>query len=229
VSRSRWENEEKEPRRWGVILSGVIVAVLLIGGLASLVLKLMSNSGALPKPPKVQQITLVQPPPPPPPPPPPKVEQPPPPEEQKIEQPKPEEKPQEDKPKEAKDEPPPGQDLGLDANGTGSGDGFGLVGKKGGRSLIGGGDQKRWYAGVIQRDFQNLLSDNDKLRAGKYTIVVKLWIAQDGRVERFELLGTTGDATRDKALREALASAPRLSDPPPDNLPQPVRLRIVSR
>lgn len=226
MSRSRWE-EEEEPRRWGVILSGIVIAVLVVGGLAALIHRLMANAGAPPPPPKIQQITLVQPPPPPPPPP---VEQPPPPpQEQKIEQPKPEEKPQEDKPEEAKDEPPPGQDLGLDANGTGNGDSFGLVGKKGGRSLIGGGDQKRWYAGVIQRDFQNLLSENDALRAGKYTIIVKLWIAPDGRVNQFELLGTTGDAKRDEALKKALAGAPRLSDPPPEDLPQPVRLRIVSR
>ena len=227
MSRARWE-EEKEPRRWGVILSGVAIALVVVGGLTALIHRLMANAGVPPAPPKIQQIMLVQPPPPPPPPPP-KEAPPPPPQEQKIEQPKPEEKPQEDKPQEAKDEPPPGQDLGLDANGTGSGDGFGLVGKKGGRSLIGGGDQKRWYAGVIQRDFQNLLSENDALRAGKYTIIVKLWIAPDGRMEHFELLGTTGDAKRDEALKKALAGAPRLSDPPPEDLPQPVRLRIVSR
>ena len=99
-----------------------------------------------PEPPKVQEISLIQPPPPPPPPP--KLEEPPPP-EQVMEEPPPEPEPiAEEAPA---DEAPPGDELGLDADGTAGSDGFGLRGKKGGRGLIGGGDRNRWYAGQLQR------------------------------------------------------------------------------
>jgi periplasmic protein TonB len=57
---------------------------------------------------------------------------------------------------------------------------------------------------------------------------VKLWISADGRVERFDLTDSTGNDTSDKALRETLTGL-RLSDAPPSDLPQPVKLRVVSR
>ena len=47
---------------------------------------------------------------------------------------------------------PPGDELGLDAEGGAGSDGFGLRAKKGGRGLIGGGDRNRWYEGQVQRD-----------------------------------------------------------------------------
>lgn len=125
------------------------------------------------------------------------------------------------------DEPPPGDDLGLDADGVAA-DGFGLTAKKGGRGLIGGGDRNRWYAGVIQRDLQGSLADNDDARGAKYSVVVKLWISADGKVERFEIGDSTGDDESDKALRETLSGL-HLSDSPPEEMPQPVRLRVVSR
>ncbi len=122
----------------------------------------------------------------------------------------------------------PGDELGLDAEGGAGSDGFGLRGKKGGRGLIGGGDRNRWYAGVLQRELQNLLADNQDARGDKYAVVVKIWIANDGRVERFELLDTTGNGERDAALRRTVSGL-HLKDMPPEDMPQPVKLRIVSR
>ncbi|HAZ42809.1 MAG TPA: TonB-dependent receptor, partial [Methylococcaceae bacterium] len=37
------------------------------------------------------------------------------------------------------EEPPPGENLGVDADGAAGGDSFGLVGKKGGSGFLGGG------------------------------------------------------------------------------------------
>ena len=126
------------------------------------------------------------------------------------------------------DEPPPGEDLGLDADGVAGADGFGLRAKKGGRGLIGGGDRNRWYAGVIQRSLQDLLAGNDDARGAKYAVVVKLWISADGRIERFELNDSTGSTASDAALRKTLSGL-QLSDSPPEDMPQPVKLRVVSR
>ncbi|MEQ8663662.1 MAG: TonB-dependent receptor, partial [Gammaproteobacteria bacterium] len=147
------DDEDSLWRRHGP-LAGGLLAVLAIG-LGLYVFFGKVGGGQPPKPPEVQQISIVQPPPPPPPPP--QVEEPPPPEMEEVEVPEPEPEPiADDAPA---DEPLPGDDLGLDADGVAGADGFGLKARKGGRALIGGGDRNKWYAGVIQTDLQALLAD----------------------------------------------------------------------
>ena len=174
---------------------------------------------------KVQQISLVQPPPP-------KIEEKPPEPE------KPEEKPPEEEvkldqpeaPQDAKDEPPPGQDLALDADGGAGTDGFGLGAKKGGRELTSiGGSRFGGYLGSLQQNIRDALSQNDKVRkAGDYKITVKLWIARNGSVDRIELLDSTGSNDVDAAMKRVLSGITLLKDPPED-MPQPVKIRISAR
>ncbi len=216
------DDDERGLARWaplaGGILALVIVCVLLYFGW-----RVLSAGGPPPKP-AVQQISIVQPPPPPPPPPP--EEEPPPPEEQPLE----EEPPPDPEPQDAEsDEPPPGEDLGLDAEGTAGADGFGLVGKKGGRSLLGGAGGFRAYGGLLKTDVQRLLENIDAVRGSRYSVVVRLWIAPDGFIDRSELVTSSGDPEVDAALRAALGGRARLSQAPPADLPQPVKLRITSR
>jgi len=207
--------------RYGPILGGV--ALLLVFAVGAYFAFGGLRGSKAPEPPRIQEISLIQPPPPPPPPP--KMEEPPPP-EQVMEEPPPEPEPiAEDAPAE---EAMPGDELGLDAEGGAGSDGFGLRGKKGGRGLIGGGDRNRWYAGVLQRELQNLLASNDDARGDKYAVVVKIWMAADGRVERFEMLDSTGNDASDAALRQTLSGL-HMKDSPPEDMPQPVKLRIVSR
>ncbi len=217
------QGDRPEKRSWRVLATAVAIGLVLVGLLVFGALRMMRNSELAP-PPKEQQIIVMprmEPPPPPPPPP----EQPPPPEEEKVEEPVPEEEPVSE---EAADEAPPGEDLGVDAEGSGSGDGFGLVGKKGGRGLIGGGDRNRWYAGIVQQDLQRRLMESAAARKAKYAVVIRLWFNADGAVSRYELAGTTGDSASEEALRAVLAKL-RLEQPPPENMPQPMKLRIVSR
>ena len=216
------EHEQETFRhRYGPLLGGV--GLLLLFALGAYYAFGSLQGSKVPAPPKVQEISLIQPPPPPPPPP--KLEEPPPP-QQVMEEPPPEPEPlAEDAPA---DEAMPGDELGLDAEGGAGSDGFGLRGKKGGRGLIGGGDRNRWYAGVLQRELQDLLANTQDARGDKYAVVIKIWIADDGRVERFELLDTTGNGARDEALRRTVSGL-HLKDTPPADMPQPVKLRIVSR
>ncbi|MBI5618440.1 MAG: energy transducer TonB [Gammaproteobacteria bacterium] len=220
--------EEAQDARRSLVI-GIVVAIVLLTAVAYGVVRMMKHSAMAP-PPREQKITVIPHEEPPPPPPPPKQE--PPPEQQKVEQPVPEEKPVEDAPKEANDEPPPGDQLGLDATGTGDGDGFGLAAKKGGRGLIGGaGDRNRWYAGQISQQLLNALNnlgEDDAARRGRRPVVVKIWVAADGRVERFDLGEGSGDAKADEAMRRTLSGL-RLSEAPPEDMPQPVRLRIGLR
>ena len=208
-------------KRFGPVLGGIVAIVVIGYGLKAFVDSLGGTNP--PPPPPVQQISLLQPPPPPPPP---KVEDPPP-EEVVEEIETPEEEPIADD--SSADEPMPGDELGLDADGTAGSDGFGLQARKGGRSLIGGGDRFKWYAGVVQRDVQSVLAGIDEIRKGKYSAVVRIWVDPQGLIERAEIVRGTGDSVLDTELERVLANDVKISNTPPDDLPQPVKLRINSR
>jgi len=181
---------------------------------------------------QVQQVTIIQPPPPPPPPP---EVKPPPPEvkEEKIEEPKPEPEPEPEAKQE--EEAPPGEELGVDAEGGAGGDAFGLVGKKGGRGLIGGGGGNAiiWYGGQlskgIERELDRLLAES-KARQHSYTVVLNIWVAADGRVSRTELGASSGKPEVDTELKLALTKLSfSLQRPPPEDMPQPLKIRFTSR
>ena len=175
---------------------------------------------------KIQPITLFKPPPPPPPPPP-KVEQPPEPEvQEKIEQPEPDPEPLPDVPDEK-----PAADTGLDAEGTAGTDAFGMVGRKGGKGLLGGGGGSpfAWYAGTIKDSLVVILSEHDDLRRKSYSAVVKIWLNPDGSVSRFELSRGSNDPDIDKLLNKLLAKFKKAKEAPPPGMEQPVKLKISSR
>jgi protein TonB len=193
---------------------GTGLAVVFIAGFVYMV----ANAIMAPAPTqqkRIQQIMLVMPPPPPPP-----VEQPPEPEiEEQVETPP-------EQPVEA--DAPPAQDLGVDSDAAGSGDGFGLVARKGGRDLLDGGPFGS-YKGLLAADIKAALDADRRVRAQSYNLTLELWIGRDGRIERVELGGTTGDRAVDKNLRQALADIGRVREAPPLEMPQPVRLRVTSR
>jgi protein TonB len=198
------------------LILGVILVLIAIG-LGTFIKQMMGDKKVEQKK-VVQQITLVAPPPPPPPPPEPEPE--PEVEEQPIEEPIDESMP---------DEPMDdsmSQDLGLDADGSAGGDGFGLVARKGGSGLIGGGSS---YAVEIQTSITDLLSEDEELRHQGYQAVLKLWIDERGHLLRYEVQQREGDPKVKKLLQTALASIPPFQNPPPIEMPQPIRLRIKSQ
>lgn len=203
-----------------ILIAGVVLA-LVSTAIVALIYSFQDDTPNKRK--LVQQISLIQPPPPPPrvdvPPPPPKEE------EVKLDEPEPDPVPDA-----ATDEPPPGELLGLDADGGAGSDGFGLIGKKGGRSLLsGGGNPFAWYAGVLQQEILEQLYNQDRVRKKKYSVRVKLWITPDGGLKRFELVDSSGSREVDDSLRVALTDIDRVSEAPPGEMPQPVRVRISSR
>jgi protein TonB len=205
--------------------AGAGLMVLVLGGAGVLAVSKMGGTSA-PQPPPVQQISLVVPPPPPPPPP--RLEEPEPQlEELELDTPEPDLNPMAD---DSAGEPG-GDELGLDADGVAGSDAFGLAARRGGRSLLGGGgDRHAWYAGVVQRDLQTALANNAEVRRlGDYAVTVSIWLGEDGTVRRTELVNGTSDPRIDATLSGALAAGMRLSREPPDDLPQPIRLRITSR
>jgi protein TonB len=170
---------------------------------------------------------------PPPPPPPPKEEKRPEPKEQKeakVEQPKPV-------------EAPPQQAEQLKMEGA-AGDGpspfaAGSVTNeyKGGDvgSTIGGASAKpnrmqyAFFTNALQRHIQDELARNREVKQIDYRVVVKVWLARDGSIQRAVLDDSTGDDRSDAALSAALADMRRFRDAPPADMPQPIRLRITNR
>jgi len=215
VTRARW---------W---LVGVIALVLVGLGVAWLV-KFMGGAEEPRKKKVIQEISLMKPPPPPPPPktpPPPPKEQP----QEKIDIPKPDNAPTKS------EAPPPGPDLAVDAAGSGSGDSFGLVGKKGGSDLIGSGgggvgSKFAWFGSLVKERLQDAIAKDRKLRElGDFQRMVNVWVDASGAITRVELVGRSDSADLDTALRHALVSLPPLRQGAPGDMPQPVRLRIAQR
>jgi protein TonB len=181
---------------------------------------------------QVVQIALLKPPPPPPPPPPQvKPPEPPPPQEEvKIPQPQ-------ETPPEPDNAPPPEGPLGVDAAASGDGDGFGLAARKGGTDITkigsgGGGlgkDRSAWFGGLVRSHLQAQLAKNDKLRDANYRVRMRVWFSSDGRLERFELVDSTGNAELDENIKLAMDKMPPLRQPPPEGIPQPVRLQVISK
>lgn len=208
--------------RYGLLGLGAAAVIALV---VTVIMSFLAQAGK-PRKPTVQQIAIMRPPPPPPPP---KQEEKPP--EIKKEEVKLPPPPQEQAPKEA-DSKEAGKDLGVDAEGGAGGDGFGLVGRKGGRDLLAGdgGARSRYafYTSMIQQQIQDELSRHKKLKSSDYRAVVRIWLAADGRIQKVDLAGSTGNADVDSSLRAALADI-TFKSPPPQDMPQPVRLRISSR
>lgn len=207
-------------RHYGLI-TALCIGVSVIGaGAFALVRGILNSAPGQPKK-LIQEVHLIRPPPPPPDLPPP----PPPPPEEKVEVHEP------DKPDPAKsNEAPPGEQLGLDAEGGAGGDAFGLVGNKGGRDLLAsGGSVFVWYAGLLKSQILEQLNTENQARHGEYSLTVRVWVRNDGSIDRVRIVQSSGSRERDQAIEAALSRMTRLSQAPPADMPEPISLRIVSR
>jgi outer membrane biosynthesis protein TonB len=220
-------------RRYALMAgSGLLVVALLAGGVFALL------RGDKDPPRKVNEFTVVMIAPPPPPPPPPPPEQQP---EQKVVEQTPvkqeiiEEKPV-DIPKEAppdsSNDPLPGP-LGLDDAGKGPGD---LLGRPGGRGLIGGGggggggsSRWGWYASIVQAQIEAALRANEKTRHAVMRIQVRLWSDGTGRINRVQLVSSTGNTELDAVIRDQVLGGLTLREPPPKEMPMPIITRVTGQ
>jgi len=209
-------------RQYALMAGAVLLVLALIGlGLRSL---LSGSSGAPKKPLKISLIPST-----PPPPPPPK-------EEKKPEPPKEQKEVKVEQPVEQKDAPPPAPSLKMEGQ-AGDGPSAFAAGKVTSEDLskLGAGgkgglfDPFNNYAGLIKGELQRLLGKRNELRRRPYRVEVRVWVGADGSLERSELLGSSGDQDVDQAIRQALAALPAFSEGPPANMPQPIKLRIVTR
>lgn len=220
-----FEEGEKLRRYAGV----AAVATIFLAGAYGVYSLVSSDAGPKKRVAEVIALKIV----PPPPPPPPKEEPPPPPPkivEQKIEPPEPM---PDNQPKQ--EAPPPDAPLALDAAGAGAGDAFGLAAKPGGTPLtLGGGNGGGGglgagfgrYASLMQDQIGRRLRSDDKLNVAKFRATIRVWLTPVGKVDRVQLLRTTGDTQLDAQIEQVIGTMPVMPEAPPKEMPQPVIVRI---
>jgi TonB family protein len=137
--------------------------------------------------------------------------------------------------------------LGLDAQGGAGTDGFGLVGRKGGRDVTtlgtgggggGGGDMSAllrkygWYNQRVQDDLRKIvrkrLDEGKGIPKGKLEAVVEIVMDDRGTITDHKLVKSSGNQTMDDAVRESLRLA-KISEPPPAGIPRKMNIRITSQ
>jgi protein TonB len=209
-------NRKRRPARWvpvAIAGGGMLVAILLVVWWAR---TMMSQKAKKPRD-VPQVVQLIRPPPqetPPPPPPPP----------EKIEEPLPQDQPTPDQTPDS-----PSERLGLDADASAGSDAFGLAARKGGADLVGTGTAIFGRVNAqLSSAIQDALADDERVRKGNYAVVMKVWVARDGSVERATIIQGTGKREVDRAIEQTALHA-RLQEPPPLEWPQPVTLKIVSK
>ena len=207
-----------------LIGTGILLLFVLFGVALYFGVRALSGSGAKPPKKPVQIISLVTPPPPPPEQ---KMDQPPdPPLQEEIVVPEPADIPEEIP--ELADEPPAGDLLGLDADGSGTGDGFGLVGRKGGRGLL-SGDPLAWYAGRIHDCLREHLQDVSDIKVtGTYSTVIAVRPAPTGGL-RVEVESSTADDGVLAAIKRHLEQPVRCgTEPPLQAADKTFRIRMIA-
>jgi protein TonB len=205
------------PRRHPAQIALLAVAAVVVIGLLGWGLKSLLG-GAHERPRKPPTVTLL---PDKPPPPPPKEEKKPEPKEEKKEI-------RNEPPKEA----PPAQNEPLKMEGPAGDGGSPFAGGSVGRDYIGGNIGSALhsaYSARLQRHLQEELNRNRKLRESDYRSTVRIWLRRDGTVEKAELAPGTGNATLDQLLRETLLQVAAMREGPPEDMPQPIRIRITAR
>jgi periplasmic protein TonB len=209
----------------------VVVGALIIAGLVYGVWKMLSGPSSGPtKAPKISLIPIA----PPPPPPPPKEEKrPEPPKEQKevkMDQPAPKDAPPAPANQDLKMEGAAGDGPSAFGAGKVSREDLSNINNDANKTAAVGGMFNPFtnYATSVKGELQRFLSRNKDLRLRAYKVDVLIWVTRDGRVNRFELQGSSGDTEVDDLLRQAIGKLETFSGAPPEKMPQPIHLRLIT-
>jgi outer membrane biosynthesis protein TonB len=229
-----YKKKSNKPLVWGI---SAAVAVMLIS-VAALAVKLLVSDDGQKRKRQIHMVTLLKPPPPP------KIEEKPPEPEikkkEEIIEPEPEEPEPEEMDDMSDDDIPPGDELGLDADGAAGADGFGLKAKKGGRALIGGSSGQgallrkyAWYTRIIKDDIRkevrNYLDKNGGIPEGvNCKVILRISLDSEGKIISYKIYDACGHQDVDDAIATVLDSH-QLSEPPPEGMPKTIKLKISSK
>ena len=145
---------------------------------------------------------------------------------QEIPDEKPMEQPKDAPPDEPMDAPP----TSIESNTAGPGDirggRGGLIGGGGG---TGGSSRWGWYASIVQTQIEAALRANEKTRHAVLQIQVRLWPDSTGRINRVQLVSSSGNGELDAVIRDQILGGMTLREPPPKDMPLPIITRVTAR
>jgi hypothetical protein len=80
----------------------------------------------------------------------------------------------------------------------------------------------------VQRAFFEALTRNRKVLKDEYRVVVKVWLADDGRVTKADIVTGSGNTQTDELIQLTLLDMAPLKDVPPAAM-RPIQLRLSNR
>jgi TonB family protein len=230
------ENTQKSTVSWGLI----VLVVVFLGGAAFTVTMVLSGDGPR-KRDNVATVTLLKPPP---------VQV-----KEKLPEPEPVKEmkkeemvdpapgPQNEAQNNENDNTPAGENLGVDADGKAGGDSFGLVGKKGGRSILSGesgGGMGRlsllskfgWYTQIVETEIRKKvmkhMDENGGIPRGKLQAIVQVSVNSAGSIVKYKIIGSSGNHKMDEAVKQSIGDI-KISEPPPEGMPRTMSIRVTSQ
>ncbi|HBY29275.1 MAG TPA: energy transducer TonB [Bradyrhizobium sp.] len=84
------------------------------------------------------------------------------------------------------------------------------------------------YLAVVQSSVEDAFCRSALTTPGGYRIKFRFWIGHGGEVLQPQLLGSTDDSARDRAIA-AMLRAVVIGRPPPPDMPQPVMMAVSPR
>jgi hypothetical protein len=84
------------------------------------------------------------------------------------------------------------------------------------------------YFAAIQMRVSQVLCGRAETRPGPVDLLIQLWIASSGTVQRVQLLDKSDDDARENAFVAALRGVP-IGTTPPTGLPQPIIMAVLAR
>ena len=139
---------------------------------------------------------------------------------------------EEEKQEEAPPEPTPQIETAVKGPGAGgmtvkSGNSTGIFGNRNAMA----NPRLRWsgYASQAQARIMEELRKNPRTRKSALRIEFRIWPDSTGRITRASLSSSTGDPALDAAIRDEVLTGLQLSQPPPDDMPTPIVMRLTAR
>ncbi len=93
--------------------------------------------------------------------------------------------------------------------------------------MIGGDPDARWmpYVARVRSEIEAAIRADPDLGSGAYRIDLSIWLRPDGGVVRSKVVGTSGDPARDAKFQSVIQTL-RISERPPPDLPEPMRIEF---
>ncbi|WP_208830631.1 TonB C-terminal domain-containing protein, partial [Bradyrhizobium neotropicale] len=93
----------------------------------------------------------------------------------------------------------------------------------------GGGSRWGWYASMVQAQIESALRANNRTRRAVMEVQIRLWADSTGRINRVQLVPSTGDAELDALICNDILGSLTLREPPPKDMPMPLVTRVTAR